>query len=193
MTSAFVKHETSIVKTTNVGRGTRIWAFVNICEDVRIGENCNICDHCFIEEGVGIGNNVTIKSGAYLWSGLVIENDVMVGPNVVFTNDLRPRSKQPFKIAPIRIRKGASIGGNSTLLGGVTIGCYAMTGIASVITKDVKDYALVWGNPARQRGWVDEAGNKLVPDGPGRWKSPTSVIYVENSEGLLRRENTSNC
>jgi serine acetyltransferase len=179
-------HPNAIVETKQIGAGTRIWAFVHILGDVSIGENCNVCDHCFIEGGVTIGNNVTIKSGVNIWTGVTIEDDVHIGPCVVFSNDLRPRSKQSFEIGKVTIRKGASIGANTTLLAGIEVGTYAMTGIASVITKNVKSHALVYGNPARQHGWVDEEGNKLVKKDEHTWASKSGTLYKETPHGLIK-------
>jgi len=143
-------HKKSIVKSKKVGEGTNIWAFCNILEGARIGKNCNICDFCFIENEVSIGDNATIKNGVYLFDGTKIENDVFVGPNVTFTNDRFPRSKNSkFKKMGITLKKGSSIGANSTLLPGVTIGEYAMVGAGSVVTKDVASNSLVIGNPAK--------------------------------------------
>lgn len=180
-------HPTALVETEQVGADTRIWAFVHILKGAIIGSNCNICDHCFIENDVIIGNNVTVKSGIYIWDGAIIEDNVFLGPNVVLTNDLRPRSKnyhaRPEKIL---IREYASIGANSTILCGITIGKYAMVGIGSVITKNVPDYALVYGNPAKQHGWVDEKGGKLTFNGLGLWKSAEGINYKESENGLTR-------
>jgi acetyltransferase-like isoleucine patch superfamily enzyme len=176
-------HENAIVETKHIGNNTRIWAFVHILDDVKIGENCNICDHCFIESGVSIGNNVTIKSGVNIWTGVTIEDNVHIGPCVVFTNDLYPRSKQKFELGKIIIREGASIGANTTLLAGIEIGKFAMTGIGSVITKNVKSHALVYGNPAKQRGWVDEEGNKLIKK-DNYWVSVKGTTYTETENGL---------
>ena len=181
-------HPTAIVDTKVIGEETRIWAFVHVLSDVSIGDNCNICDHCFIEGGVRIGNNVTIKSGIYIWEGVKLEDDVFLGPNVVFTNDLRPRSKQYIEVKETFVSKGASIGANSTILAGITIGKFAMSGIGSVITRDVPDHALVYGNPAKVKGWVDEKGEKLKPaDNKGEWISEDGVLYVEYEKGLKRK------
>lgn len=179
-------HPAALVETDSIGAGTTIWAFVHILPDVQIGTNCNICDHCFIEGGVSIGNNVTLKSGIYLWKGISIEDNVFLGPNVVFTNDLRPRSKQyDIEQAATHVCYGASVGANSTVLVGVRIGRFAMTGIGSVITRSVPDYALVYGNPARQHGWVDETGQKLIPQGPDRWRSADGThTYYKTAAGL---------
>jgi acetyltransferase-like isoleucine patch superfamily enzyme len=185
----FYKHSHSLVETDQVGTGTTIWAFVHILPNVVIGQNCNICDHCFIESGVTIGNNVTLKCGIYLWKGVTLHDNVFLGPNVVFTNDLRPRSRQhDYTLAETYIEFGASIGANSTVLAGVRVGRFAMSGVGSVITRDVKDYALVYGNPARQHGWVDERGDKLIADGPGRWRSSSGIIFTEGEKGLTKAE-----
>jgi len=182
--SAFI-HPNAIVETNDIGANTRIWAFVHVLNDVKIGENCNVCDHCFIENGVIIGSNVTIKSGVNIWTGVTIEDNVHIGPGVVFTNDLHPRSKQEFKIGTINIKKGASVGGNSTLLAGIEIGEYAMTGIGSVVTKNVKSHALVYGNPAKQQAWIDEEGNKLMKK-ENNWVSEKGEIYKETETGLIK-------
>ena len=128
---------------------TRVWQFCVIMPDTKIGENCNICSHCLIENDVVIGNNVTVKCGVYLWDGMRIEDDVLIGANVTFTNDKYPRSKRPFNLLPITIKKGASIGAGAVVLGGVTIGEKAMIGVGSVVTHDVPDGELWYGNPAR--------------------------------------------
>ena len=179
-------HSHSLVETAEIGKDTTVWAFVHILPGARIGNNCNICDHCFIEDGVEIGDNVTLKSGVYLWKGITIEDNVFLGPNVVFTNDLHPRSKQhDFKLAKTLISYGASIGANSTILAGVCIGRFAMSGIGSVITRSVLNHALVYGNPAKQHGWVDENGEKLIAIGPCLWQSKNGERrYSETEEGL---------
>lgn len=162
MTDYFV-HEKSIVETTHIGRGTRIWAFVHILKNARIGRNVNICDHCFIEGNVKIGNNVTIKSGVYLWDGTTIEDDVMIGPAAVFTNDRWPRSKNSnYKQEKIVLKKGSSIGANATILPGITIGPHALVGAGSVVTHDVPNFALVYGNPAVVKGYICVCGQKLA-------------------------------
>ena len=128
---------------------TRVWQFCVIMPGAKIGEDCNICSHCLIENNVVIGDNVTIKCGVYLWDGMRIEDDVLIGANVTFTNDKYPRSKQPFNLLPITIKKGASIGAGAVVLGGVTIGEKAMIGVGSVVTHDVPAGELWYGNPAR--------------------------------------------
>ena len=155
-------HPSSIVDTKNIGEGTKIWAFVHILKDVTIGSNCNINDHVFIENGVKIGDNVTVKCGVWLWDGITLENNVFIGPSATFTNDRFPRSKNTnFTHLGIVVKEGASVGANATILPGITIGKYAMVGAGSVVTKDVEDFALVYGNPAKNYGYVCKCGEKL--------------------------------
>lgn len=132
-----------------VPEDTNIWQFCVVLPQARIGHNCNICSHCFIENDVMIGDNVTIKCGVQLWDGITLEDDVFVGANVTFTNDKYPRSKQPFELLPIVVKKGATIGAGSTILAGVTIGEGAMIGAGSVVTKSVPAGELWMGNPAK--------------------------------------------
>ena len=132
-----------------IPESTRVWQFCVIMPKAQIGENCNICSHSLIENDVVIGNNVTVKCGVYLWDGMRIEDNVCIGANVTFTNDKYPRSKQPFDLLPITIKKGASIGAGAVVLGGITIGENAMIGVGSVVTHDVPAGELWYGNPAR--------------------------------------------
>ena len=155
-------HPGSIVDTDKIGKNTKIWAFVHILEDVTIGENCNICDFCYVESKVKIGNNVTIKNGVSLWEGVEIEDDVFVGPNAAFTNDKKPRSKvYPEKYLKTKIKKGAAIGANATILPGIIIGCYSMVGAGSVVTKNVDDFTIVTGNPAKFKKYICTCTRKL--------------------------------
>lgn len=143
-------HKLADVASSEIGEGTRVWQYVVILKDAKIGQNCNICAHTLIEGDVIIGNNVTIKSGVYVWDGTRIENDVFLGPNATLTNDLMPRSKQyPDSFSGITLKKGSSIGANATLLPGITVGEGAMIGAGAVVTKDIPDYAVVVGNPAK--------------------------------------------
>jgi acetyltransferase-like isoleucine patch superfamily enzyme len=162
-------HEKAIVDPgAAIGAGTRVWAFAHILSGAVIGEDCNICDHTFIEGVVRLGDRVTLKCGVYLWDGLVLEDDVFVGPCAAFTNDLRPRSRQHLERHPIiTLRQGCSIGANATILPGLTIGRFAMVGAGAVVTRNVPDFALVAGNPARFRAWICRCGQKIGPLGQG--------------------------
>jgi acetyltransferase-like isoleucine patch superfamily enzyme len=154
-------HPSSSVATENIGEGTTIWQYVVILKETKIGSNCNINAHCLIENDVVIGNNVTVKCGVYLWDGLRIEDNVFIGPNVTFTNDKLPRSKKyPEKFLPTTIQNGVSIGANSTILGGINIGEYAMIGAGSLVTKSVGNQELWYGNPAKKKGYVCKCGTK---------------------------------
>lgn len=142
-------HALADVQSQKIGAGTKIWQFVVILPDAFIGEDCNICAHCFVENDVIIGDRVTIKSGVQLWDGLRIEDDVFIGPNVTFINDIYPRSKKyPKTFSKTVIRRGASIGANSTILSGIEIGENAMIGAGSVLTKSVAAGEIWLGNPA---------------------------------------------
>ncbi len=136
-------------QSANIPASTNIWQYVVVLPKASIGENCNICAHCFIENDVIIGNNVTLKCGVYLWDGIIIEDNVQIGPNVTFTNDKYPRAKLAFELKRTTVKKNASIGAASVILGGVTIGENALIGAGSVVTKDVPANELWLGNPAR--------------------------------------------
>jgi UDP-2-acetamido-3-amino-2,3-dideoxy-glucuronate N-acetyltransferase len=143
-------HSKSLCESKNIGKGTRVWAFAHILPEAVIGVDCNICDSVFIENKVKIGNRVTIKSGVQVWDGIEISDDVFIGPNVTLTNDKYPRSRKwQDKILKTTIESGASIGGNSTILPGITIGANAIVGAGSVVTKNVKPNTIVVGNPAQ--------------------------------------------
>jgi UDP-2-acetamido-3-amino-2,3-dideoxy-glucuronate N-acetyltransferase len=149
------KHALSDVQSKNIGDDTKIWQYTIVLDGAKIGSNCNINAQCFIENDVIIGNNVTVKCGVQLWDGIRVEDNVFIGPNVSFTNDKYPRSKvYPDKFEKTTIRKNASIGANATILSGITIGENAMIGAGSVVTKDVPDGELWYGNPAKSHGKV---------------------------------------
>jgi UDP-2-acetamido-3-amino-2,3-dideoxy-glucuronate N-acetyltransferase len=143
-------HNLADVQSFNIGDETKIWQYCVVLERARIGEYCNICSHCFIENDVVIGDNVTIKNGVYLFDGIVLEDNVFIGPGATFLNDKKPRSKVYIDQFPKTvIKKGASIGGAAIILPGITIGKNAMVGAGAVVTKDVQDNEIVYGNPAR--------------------------------------------
>lgn len=147
-------HGQAIVESSDIGIGTRIWAFAHVLPGAKIGADCNICDSVFIENDVVVGDRVTIKCGVQLWDGICLEDDVFVGPNATFTNDPFPRSRVfPSSFSRTTVRRGASIGANATILPGVTIGANAVVGAGSVVTRDVPPNAVVIGNPARITGY----------------------------------------
>jgi len=152
-------HPLSDVQSKNIGTNTFIWQYCVVLKDAVIGDNCNINCQVFIENDVIIGDHVTIKPGVQIWDGVTLEDNVFIGPNVTFTNDLIPRSKQyPESFAKTIVRKGASIGANSTIVAGNTIGENAFIGAGSVVTKDVPAYTVWFGNPAKHRGTIDDKG-----------------------------------
>jgi acetyltransferase-like isoleucine patch superfamily enzyme len=156
-------HPKAVVESKSIQEGTRIWAFAHVLEGAEIGKNCNICDNTFVEADVHVGDNVTIKCGVYLWDGMRIESDVFVGPNATFTNDLRPRSKvYPPRFVETRLKQGASIGANATIICGIYVGKWSIVGAGSVVTKNVPDHALVYGNPAAVQGYVCACTENLV-------------------------------
>jgi acetyltransferase-like isoleucine patch superfamily enzyme len=152
-------HPTADVQTINIGEGTTIWQFAVVLPRAVIGKNCNINCHTFIENDVKIGDRVTVKSGVFIWDGIEIADDVFLGPNVTFINDKYPRSKQyPQKFQDTRIDNFVSIGANSTIMGGIHIGEYALIAAGSLVTKDVPAFSLMMGSPARVAGKVDKNG-----------------------------------
>ena len=157
-------HESSYVdQPCEIGMGTKVWHFSHIMPNSTIGANCNIGQNVVISPNVKLGNNVKIQNNVSVYTGVECEDDVFLGPSMVFTNVINPRSGIIRKEEFMRtlVKKGASIGANATIICGNSIGKYSMIGAGAVITKDVPDYALVVGNPARQIGWVSEFGAKL--------------------------------
>lgn len=181
----YFAHPNSLVESEHIGANTRIWAFVAVQKNVIIGEDCNLCNGVYVENGVIIGNRVTIKNGISLWEGLKIEDDVFLGPHAVFTNDMFPRSKMHLgNFLSTEIKKGASVGANSTVLCGITLGKYCMTGAGSVVTRSVPDFAVVAGNPARFKYWISKNGEKLVFNKEGIAKDSlnNSYKFLENED-----------
>lgn len=157
-------HESSYVdEPARIGAGTKIWHFSHIMKNCVIGESCNIGQNVVISPDVTIGRNVKIQNNVSVYTGCILEDDVFCGPSMVFTNVVNPRShvvrRDEYKAT--RVRRGASIGANSTVVCGITIGQYAFIGAGSVVTQDIPDYALFYGNPARIRGWMCNCGIKL--------------------------------
>lgn len=162
--SEYFMHESSYAdEGCRIGSGTKIWHFSHIMKDCEIGKNCNIGQNVVISPQVKIGNNVKIQNNVSVYTGVVCEDDVFLGPSCVFTNVINPRSAVSRKSEYMKthVKKGASIGANATIVCGVILGKYSFIGAGTVIVKDVPDYALVVGNPARQIGWMSEAGERL--------------------------------
>lgn len=159
----FVHESSYIDEPCEIGKGTKIWHFTHIMKNSKIGENCNIGQNVVISPNVVIGNNVKIQNNVSVYTGVICEDDVFLGPSCVFTNVINPRSfiERKHEYKQTIIKKGASIGANATIVCGNTIGRYALVGAGAVVTKDVPDYALVVGNPARIIGYVCKCGNRL--------------------------------
>jgi len=176
---SFFQHPNALVESDAIGARTRIWAFAHVLPGARIGEDCNLCDGVFVEGKVVVGDRVTVKCGVQLWDGVELEDDVFVGPNVTFTNDRFPRSRSyPDTFLKTLVCKGASIGGNATILPGLTIGRRAMVGAGAVVTKDVPPNAIVVGSPATIRGYVDVAAPEPAPR-PGPDDNPVGASTCE--------------
>jgi UDP-2-acetamido-3-amino-2,3-dideoxy-glucuronate N-acetyltransferase len=163
-------HPTAMVDDgAQIGAGTKVWHYTHIMPHAKVGNNCIIGQNAYIDNNTIIGNGVKIQNNVSVYNGVIIEDDVFLGPSMVFTNVINPRSfierKQEFK--KTLVRKGATIGANATIICGIEIGIYAMIGAGAVVTKNVLPYALMTGNPARQTGWVSEAGMKLNFDEAG--------------------------
>jgi UDP-2-acetamido-3-amino-2,3-dideoxy-glucuronate N-acetyltransferase len=157
-------HESSYIdQPCEIGEGTKIWHFSHIMSGCRIGRSCNIGQNVVISSGVVIGNNVKIQNNVSVYTGVTCEDDVFLGPSAVFTNVINPRShiNRRNEYRKTLVKKGASIGANATIVCGHDIGKYAFIGAGAVVTKDVPDFALVLGNPARLAGWVCKCGNRL--------------------------------
>jgi UDP-2-acetamido-3-amino-2,3-dideoxy-glucuronate N-acetyltransferase len=181
----FFQHPQALVESSNIGEGTRVWAFAHVLPGAVIGRDCNICDHVFIENQVVVGDRVTVKCGVQLWDGVSIEDDVFIGPNATFINDPFPRSKQhPEHYSQTLIRKGASIGANATILSGITVGAGAMVGAGAVVTRSVPPHAVVVGNPARITRYVTAAPGAATPQLPAV-TGPATGVAVDGVE-LLR-------
>lgn len=160
----FVHESSYIDEDVKIGKGTKIWHFCHIQRGARIGENCSFGQNVNVSNHVKIGNGVKVQNNVSIYEGVELEDYVFCGPSMVFTNDLTPRAKYPKRTAGYKktlIREGASIGANATIVCGHTIGKWAMIAAGAVVTKDVPNYALMAGVPARQIGWVDEYGNRV--------------------------------
>jgi acetyltransferase-like isoleucine patch superfamily enzyme len=158
----YIHPTANVSEQAKIGDGTKIWINSQIREKSEIGTNCIISKDTYIDTEVKIGNNCKIQNSVSVYHGVTIEDDVFIGPNACFTNDKVPRAFDPeWKITPTFVKKGSSIGANSTIVCGITLGEYCMVAAGSVVTKDVEPYSLVMGNPAKHYSYVDKMGNKV--------------------------------
>lgn len=167
MEKNFFAHETAVIDDgSQIGCGTKIWHFSHIMAGCVIGENCNIGQNVVVSPGVTLGKNVKVQNNVSIYTGVICEDDVFLGPSMVFTNVINPRSAVNRKNEYMKtlVKKSATIGANATIVCGVTLGEFCFVGAGTVVTKDVKPYALVVGNPSRQIGWMSEYGHRLEFD-----------------------------
>lgn len=177
MEREYYAHETAVVDDgCTIGRGTRIWHFSHIMTGCEIGEGCNIGQNVVVSPGVILGRNVKVQNNVSIYTGVICEDDVFLGPSMVFTNIINPRSSviRKDQYVETHVRRGASIGANATIVCGNEIGEWSFIGAGAVVTRPVKPYALVVGNPARQFGWVSEYGHRLNFDEKGVATCPES-------------------
>lgn len=172
-----------------IGKGTKIWHFSHIMPNCTLGENCNIGQNVVISPDVVLGNNVKVQNNVSIYTGVICEDDVFLGPSMVFTNVMNPRSaiNRKNQYAKTVVKKGASIGANATIVCGHDIGAFAFIGAGAVVTKNVPDFALVVGNPARQIGWMSEYGHRLKFNEEGLATCPESGQVYQLRNNLVSR------
>jgi UDP-2-acetamido-3-amino-2,3-dideoxy-glucuronate N-acetyltransferase len=192
MEKEYFAHETAVIdEGCKIGQGTKIWHFSHIMAGSEIGEKCNIGQNVVISPGVKLGRNVKVQNNVSVYTGVICEDDVFLGPSMVFTNIVNPRSAVIRKDSYVStiVEKGATIGANSTIVCGNRIGAFSFIGAGAVVTRDVKPYALVMGNPARQTGWMSEYGHKLNFDDKGFAICPESGEKYRIQDGNVSKVN----
>ena len=180
-------HDTVCIDdNVTIGKGTTIWHFSHLLPGTVVGKNCNIGQNVVIGPDVTIGNGCKIQNNVSVYKGVILEDEVFCGPSVVFTNVFNPRAaiRRMDELRPTMVKRGASLGANCTIVCGVTIGCFAFVGAGAVVTKDVPDYALVYGNPATLQGWVCQCGEKLINS---LCCSACGLVYHKAAVGLTRQ------
>jgi len=190
MEKVFFAHETAVIdEGCTIGKGTRIWHFSHVMKGAVIGESCNLGQNVVVSPGVTLGNNVKVQNNVSIYTGVICEDDVFLGPSMVFTNITNPRSAviRRDQYVTTMVRRGASIGANATIVCGNEIGEYSLIGAGAVITKNVKPFALVVGNPGRQTGWVSEFGHKLSFGSDGTALCPESGQKYRLAEERVTR------
>jgi UDP-2-acetamido-3-amino-2,3-dideoxy-glucuronate N-acetyltransferase len=183
-------HETAVIdEGSTIGSGTRIWHFSHIMPKTFIGQNCNIGQNVVVSPEVVLGNNVKVQNNVSIYTGVTCEDDVFLGPSMVFTNVINPRSAIARRNAylPTRVKRGATIGANATVVCGITLGQFCFIGAGTVVTRDVKPYALIIGNPGKQTGWMSEYGHKLEFDEVGQAVCKESGERYELKNGQVEK------
>jgi len=191
MNEKYFAHQTAVIDADCIiGKGTKIWHFSHIMPNCTIGEKCNIGQNVVVSPEVVLGNNVKIQNNVSIYTGVICEDDVFLGPSMVFTNIINPRSAiiRRDQYVETRVKKGASIGANATIICGNTLGEYSLIGAGAVVTKEVPDYALIVGNPGRQIGWVSEYGHRLNFDSEGKAVCPESGQKYRLIEGKVKHD-----
>jgi len=190
METSFFAHETAVIDANcQIGEGTKIWHFSHIMSNCTIGQYCSIGQNVVISPEVRIGNRVKIQNNVSVYTGVICEDDVFLGPSAVFTNVINPRSAivRKNEYRQTLVQKGATIGANATIVCGITIGKYAFIGAGAVVTKNIADYALVVGNPARKTGWMSEYGHKLKFNSEGLAVCPESRDQYRLEHGKVSK------
>src|SRR5438552_482847 len=181
MSEVFIHPTAEVSPRAKLGPGTKIWHQAQVREDAVLGRNCVLGKGAYVDFGVHIGDNVKIQNRASIYHGVTLESGVFVGPHVIFTNDRLPRAINPdgslksdddWELGHILVKEGASLGAGAIVVAGVTIGRWAIVGAGAVVTKDVPDYGLAYGNPARLVGYICERGHKLENESDGNWQCP---------------------
>lgn len=186
----YYAHETAVIdEGSTIGEGTKIWHFSHVMAGAVIGKGCNLGQNVVVSPDVVLGDNVKVQNNVSIYTGVICEDDVFLGPSMVFTNVVNPRSAvvRRGQYTTTRVHKGATIGANATVVCGHDIGEYAFIGAGAVITKEVKPYALVVGNPAKQIGWMSECGHRLVFDAQGRATCPESGESYALTDGKVEK------
>lgn len=186
--SYFVHPSSFVDEPCQIGAGTKIWHFSHVSKDAVIGERCSFGQNCFIASGVVIGSNVKVQNNVSIYTGTVIEDDVFLGPSCVLTNVTNPRSQvlRHSLYEKTLLRRGATVGANATIVCGTTLGRYSFVAAGAVVAKDVPDYALMAGVPARQIGWMSRHGHKLAFDEQGEATCPESGFRYILQDGKVR-------